>query len=415
MSEARAGTKLDQEKGIQVTDSFKLRELTLMASSMIAIIGTTAIAASLPHMSEAFANVPNSRFLVSVVLTLPALSVALFGPFIGMAIDRWGRKRIFILSLLLYGLSGTAGSVLPSLPAILLSRLVLGISVSGITTCSTALLADCADERRLGTLMGRQSLFMSLGNVVFVSLGGVLADHHWRLPFLLYAVAFVVLPGVVFTITEPRVARAPQRPASVAGVEAFPVRRTVLLYALGFANMVVYFMVPVYLPFYVRSFPGNSSARAGVLLALVGLSWGISSSMYHRVRRHLSFEQVALVALALMGIAYLMIAMASGYALLIPALVFIGAGLGVFVPNLNAWLLSFAPTTMKGRMIGGLVFFVFLGQFFSPIFTRPLSDTAGISGSYFAGGVLLLLLSLGTMAGVRRALPMGLSAERDLK
>ncbi|QSQ25682.1 MFS transporter [Pyxidicoccus parkwayensis] len=398
-----------------MTDTFRLRELTLMASSMIAIIGTTAIAASLPHMSEAYADVPNSRFLVSVVLTLPALSVALCGPFIGMAIDSWGRKRIFILSLLIYGLSGAAGSVLPSLPAILVSRLVLGVAVSGITTCSTALLADYAEERKLGNLMGRQSLFMSLGNVVFVSLGGVLADHHWRLPFLLYAVAFVVLPGVVFTITEPRVARAAQPSVSVATVEVVPVRRTVLVYALGFVNMVVYFMVPVYLPFHLRSFPGNSSARAGGLLAVVGLSWAVSSSMYHRVRRHLSFEQVAFVALALMGIAYLMIARAMGYALLIPALVIIGAGLGVFVPNLNAWLLSFAPTTMKGRMIGGLVFFVFLGQFFSPIFTRPLRDTAGISASYFAGGALLLLLSLGTMAGGRRAMPMRLSAERDLK
>src|SRR5690242_5555270 len=170
-----------------MTDSFKSRELTLMASSMIAIIGTTAIAASLPHMSEAYAAVPNSRFLVNVALTLPALSVALCSPFIGLAIDRWGRKRMFILSMILYGVSGTAGSVLPSLSAILLSRLILGISVAGITTCSTALLADHADERKLGGLMGRQSLFMSLGNVVFVSLGGVLADHHWRLPFLIYA------------------------------------------------------------------------------------------------------------------------------------------------------------------------------------------------------------------------------------
>ncbi|WP_375772167.1 MFS transporter [Archangium gephyra] len=397
-----------------MTGSYKWRELTLMASSMIAIVGTTAIAASLPHMSEAYAAVPNGRFLVNVALTLPALSVAVCSPFVGVAIDRWGRKRLFILAMILYGLSGTAGSVLASLPALLFSRLVLGVAVAGITTCATALLADHATEQKLGSLMGRQSLFMSLGNVVFVSLGGVLADHHWRLPFLLYAASFVILPGVIFSISEPRAARGPQRPSSGSGAEALPVRRIALLYALGFVNMVVYFMVPVYLPFHLSSFPGNNSARVGGLLAIVGLSWGISSSLYHRIRQHLTCEQVALVSLALMGIANLMIAMASGYALVIPALVLIGAGLGVFVPNLNAWLLSFTPATMKGRLIGGLVFFVFLGQFASPILTRPLNAAVGTTGSYFVGGALLLLLSLGT-AGVSRAMPIELSAKRDVE
>lgn len=398
-----------------MTSSYKWRELTLMASSMIAIVGTTAIAASLPHMSEAYAAVPNGRFLVNVALTLPALSVAICSPFVGVAIDRWGRKRMLILAMILYGLSGTAGSVLISLPALLFSRLVLGIAVAGITTCSTALLADHANEQKLGNLMGRQSLFMSLGNVVFVSLGGVLADHHWRLPFLLYAASFVILPGVIFSISEPRAARGQRRPSSGSGAEALPVRRLALLYALGFINMVVYFMVPVYLPFHLSSFPGNSGARVGGLLALVGLSWGVASSLYHRVRRHLTCEQVALVSLALMGIANLMIAMASGYALLIPALVLIGAGLGVFVPNLNAWLLSFTPATMKGRLIGGLVFFVFLGQFASPILTRPLNAAVGTTGSYFVGGALLLLLSLGTAAWVGRAMPMRLSAGRNVE
>jgi MFS family permease len=92
-----------------VTLRVKLRDLTLMASSMIAIIGTTAIAASLPGMSDAYALTPNGRFLVNVALTLPALSIALFAPLMGLVIDRWGRKKIFIASLVLYGLSGTAG------------------------------------------------------------------------------------------------------------------------------------------------------------------------------------------------------------------------------------------------------------------------------------------------------------------
>jgi predicted MFS family arabinose efflux permease len=384
----------------------KLRELTLMASSMITIIGTTVIAASLPQMSEAYASMPNGQFLVNVALTLPALSVALFGPLMGLAIDRWGRKRLFILSMILYGSSGIAGSFLPSLHAILASRFILGISVAGITTCATALIADYADKVKLGGLMGRQSLFMALGNVVFVSLGGLLANYHWRFPFLIYAISFLILPGVIFLITEPeRTPNSGQTPSG-AVAETIPSARTLLVYLIGFVNMVVYFMVPVYLPYHLRSFPDNNSIKVGGLLALVGLSWGVSSSLYYRFRRHLSFEQVTVAAFALMGIAHMLLASASGYSMVIPALVIIGTGLGAIVPNLNAWLLSFAPSPMKGRVIGGLVFSVFLGQFFSPIITRPLSNAAGIAKSYFIGGSLLLLIAFGYVVfALRRTMP----------
>lgn len=377
----------------------KLRELTLMAASMIAIIGTTAIAASLPHMSEAYADVPDSQFLVRLVLTLPALSVALTSPFIGWAIDRWGRKRLFVAALLLYGVAGTAGSVLPSLPAIIASRLALGVAVSGITTCSTALLADGADATALRRLMGKQSLFMAFGNVTFVSLGGVLADVSWRLPFLLYAVAFTILPGVWISIREGgRREAAPTPAAAVASPPGdnapVPLRKVSFLYFLAFINMAVYFMVPVHLPFHLRSFPYSSSARAGGLLALVGLSWGLSSALYARLRRRLSFEQIVIAAFCLMGTAHLLLAMATGYALIFPAMIAIGVGLGMTVPNFNAWLLSFTPPSRKGRMIGGLVFCIFVGQFSSPIITRPLVAEVGLASGYGAGGALLWAIAL---------------------
>lgn len=372
----------------------RLRDLSLMASSMITIIATTVIAASLPYMSEAYASVPDSRLLVSIALTLPALSVALFGPCAGMVIDRWGRKRLFVASMILYGVAGTAGGYLPSLSAILISRFVLGISVAGITTCATALIADYTTDQKLGSLMGKQSLFMALGNVVFVSLGGLLAGYHWRLPFVLYGISLLIVPGVVVSVTEPP-RPASRGPSPTTAADAIPLGRTLFVYALGFINMVIYFMVPVYLPFHLQSFPNHSSAKVGGLLSLVGLSWGISSSLYHRVRRVLGFEQVMIVALGCMGVSDLLLGLASGYSLVIPALVIAGIGLGAIVPNLNAWLLSFTPPSRKGRVIGGLVFFVFLGQFFSPIITRPLSSSLGFATSYLAGGAVLLIISSG--------------------
>jgi MFS family permease len=411
----------------------RLRELTLMASSMISIIGTTAIAASLPYMSDAFAATPDGDFLVRVSLTLPALSIALFAPLLGLGIDRWGRKRLFVASLVAYGVAGTAGLVLPALHAILVSRFLLGVAVAGVMTCATALIADYADELDLGRFMGRQSLFMALGNVVFVSLGGVLAEFGWRWPFAIYAIAFAVLPGAILLIADVRrspgaASLAPGGPAAghppagppaanrpPAGPPVSPPKgRTLLVYVVGFVNMIVYFMVPVYLPFHLSSFPGNTSTIAGALLALVGLTWGLGSWRYPRLRLRLSFEQITIGAFAVMGVAHLLLGWATGYVMVVAALALIGAGLGVLIPNLNAWLLSFTPSTMTGRVIGGLVFSVSLGQFLSPTVTRPLSAAAGFARSYLAAGALLLLAAgAGVVLTVREAATRRLAAAAE--
>jgi MFS family permease len=370
-----------------------LRDLTLMLASMITIIGTTVIAPSLPEMADFFGGSPNA-FLVRISLTIPALSAGLFGPLTGLVIDRWGRKRVFVAALVLYGLSGTSGFFLSSLPAILVSRFILGIAVAALTICATALIGDYTHRSKLANSMGRQSLFMAFGNVIFVSLSGVLADSNWRWPFLIYAVSFLILPSAMLLITEPR-------PTSDAGEtspgnmkQQMPVGRTAFVCMVGFVNMVVYFMVPVYLPFYVRSFSDSNSMKVGGLLALVGLSWGISSSQYYRLRKSLSFERIAMLALVLIATAYLLLSSATGYYIMIVGLVLAGVGLGTILPNLNAWLLSFVPTAVKGRAIGTLVFFVFMGQFFSPVITQPLTTAVGISRSYLIAGMLLVSTTL---------------------
>lgn len=377
-----------------MTASFRiaLRDLTLMLASMITIIGTTAIAPSLPQMAGYFGGTPNGDFWVRISLTIPALSAGLFGPLTGFVIDRWGRKRVFVAALLLYGISGISGFFLNSLPLILITRFILGISVAALTTSATALIGDYAHESKLATSMGRQSLFMAFGNVLFVSLSGVLADFNWRWPFWIYAISLLILPTAIWLITETKTRSDAGGAVQAEAKVRMPAVRTAFVCIIAFVNMVVYFMVPVYLPFYVQSFSDGDSMKAGGLLAVVGLSWGIASSQYHRLRKSLSFERITMLALSLVVTAYVLLSMATGYYLMIVALVLIGAGLGTILPNFNAWLLSFVPAAVKGRAIGTMVLFAFMGQFFSPVITEPLTTAVGISKSYLLTGMLLVPL-----------------------
>ncbi|MEO0013265.1 MAG: Bacillibactin exporter, partial [Cyanobacteriota bacterium] len=164
------------------SNSLPLKATLLLTSTLTVMSGAT-IAPSLPAMQEYFADVPNSALLVRLVLTIPALFIAIGGLFAGQLVDRLGRKPLLIGSALLYGIAGSSGFILNSLGAILVGRALLGLSVAGIMTGVTTLIGDYYTGQTRANFMGLQAAFMGLGGVVFLSVGGFIADLNWRFPF----------------------------------------------------------------------------------------------------------------------------------------------------------------------------------------------------------------------------------------
>lgn len=58
----------------------RLRVVLLMAGSCLPILGAVLLAPVLPKMQAHFATVPGAKALVPLVLTVPALALALLAP-----------------------------------------------------------------------------------------------------------------------------------------------------------------------------------------------------------------------------------------------------------------------------------------------------------------------------------------------
>ena len=71
-------------------NTISIKAVLLIGSTMTVMAGAT-IAASLPQMSKVFAHQENAEFLSKLVLTLPALFIALFSPVAGWVADKAGR------------------------------------------------------------------------------------------------------------------------------------------------------------------------------------------------------------------------------------------------------------------------------------------------------------------------------------
>lgn len=200
-------------------NSLPVKITLLVVSTLTAMSGAT-IAPSLPVMREHFSNVANADYLVRLVLTAPSLCVAIAAPFAGVMIDQIGRKPLLAVTLLVYGLAGSSGLWLNSLGLILVGRALLGLSVAGIMTTATTLIADYYTGSVRARFLGLQSASMALGGVVFLSVGGFLADMNWRMPFLIYLVAWVLLPLVLLFLPEP--SRTSQSSTPQSGVPVEP-------------------------------------------------------------------------------------------------------------------------------------------------------------------------------------------------
>lgn len=372
----------------------RLAQGTLLLASMLTIMAGATISPALPAIQREFANAPNAEILVGLVLTMHGLFIAVGSPIIGALADRYGRRWLLLVSTVVYALAGGSGFVLDSLIAILAGRAVLGLAVAGVIVTVTALITDYYEENRRDTILGRQGAFMSIGGVVLLPLAGVLADIGWRVPFLVYMVALVLLPAMAFGLPEPS-RREPtgDRPTSFDDLRQtlaeLPLGTLGLIAALGLVGQIIFYMTPVQIPFYLETRTEANSTVIGAALAASTGAGGVASLLYGRTRRFMGVIGIVALTFGFMSIGYTVIGVSGTIPGVIVGLAVAGAGSGFLLTNLNAWMAAVTPESVRGRALSALTSAFFLGQFLSPLVIQPMSDTLGLGTTFVGVGVLL--------------------------
>jgi MFS family permease len=376
---------------IKNSNSLLIKATLLLASTLTVMAGAT-IAPSLPAMRTQFAEVEQVELLVRLVLTIPALFIVIGSPIAGWIVDRFGRKPLLIAAAVLYGLAGSSGFYLDSLAAILTGRALLGLSVAGVLVSATTLIGDYYVGAARATFLGLQAAFMGLGGVLFLTSGGYVADLDWRFPFLIYLFAWLLLPAMIFVLYEPDRATAANS-GGAGGLAESSVNLTyllILVFSVSTLTQIIFYLIPVQLPFYLRSLNVTSATQSGLAIAFSTLFSSFSSITYGRLKQRFDFVSILVLSFILMGAGYVVVGLANSYEQVLLGLPIAGLGLGLLMPNFNVWISKEVPDAFRGRALGGLTTFFFLGQFLSPIVSQPLSQQFGLAATYsLAGGALL--------------------------
>jgi MFS family permease len=228
-----------------------------------------------------------------------------------------------------------------------------------------------------------------------------LADLNWRFPFLIYLMALLLLPCALAILPEP-----PRATPAVAGAStppaALPVTLIALTYGVALMTQVVFYLVPVQLPFYLKQLFSANAAQSGLAIALATLFSAFSSIMYRQIKAKLNFVAVYGLAFANIALGYALISWAAHPLVLLAGLVVAGLGLGLLMPNMNFCLSSVTPDAMRGRILSGITTFFFLGQFLSPLVSQPLSREIGLGRTYGVAAMVMVALTVGAAVLFKR-------------
>ena len=349
-----------------------LTKLALLLASMMVLMGSAAVSPAL-HGIEV--ELGTSKFLASMVISLPSLVVAVFGFPMGYLADRVGLAKVLIASLVLFIVAGVSGYLCTDIYTLLATRVFLGLGIAGISTAATGLMGIYyqGDERR--RVMAIQSAFMGFGGVVLEVIGGLMAD--------------ILIAGLIAVrdVVVPRSVGGPSGEFA-QGSKA----HMVVLYASIFMLMFLMFIVSANLSDIMTSM-GESMTVCGIILAFMGLTQVFTSIAYSRMRRILRYQHMLLVAFALQAVAMAMFS-SDSLVVLTAGVGIMGVGLGLGMPTITNNLSMMSPPSAQGKTMGIYSCLMNLGTSLSTVVMGPIIVSIGYTSSFYLAAAVVLVFGI---------------------
>ena len=368
----------------------------LLACACMAVLAAVLMSPNLPRIQQAFADTPGVSALTPMVVAVPALMVGLTALVAGRVVDRVGRKRLLVGSLVLYAIAGTAPLYLPTLPLIVGSRVIVGLAEAAIMTCCTTMLADYFHGRQRERYFGYQVMATTIAATVLFGLGGALGAQHWRVPFVLYAVALVLAVLVAAFLWQPA-----HQVESTDHLVPIPWRRIIAPVLVTFLGGLVFYVLIVQLSYKLDSLGLSNPATIGMVSAIASLGTATGAFAFTRLAPRGPAVTVPL-AFVLSGIGLVALGLSQALPLVIGSAVLTGLGNGLLLPALLTWALTPLTYEQRGRGTGLWTSASFLGNFASPIVVIALGAAFGGLGPAIAAiGALSLVVGVAVRLGRR--------------
>lgn len=377
----------------------------LLACGLFTTIGLFSPGLILPQIEKTFASTPHVELLVQLIGAIASFSFAVGAPFAGALVSRLGCRRVILPSLILFAIAGTAPALLDSLWAILATRILLGLALSGIFTGGLAGIGSMAENRR-ARMFGWYSVVGGATSIVMFPVIGIMARSGWHLPFVIHLLAAAIVPLAALL---PRELGQVSRDGTASGGPSGSLFGPAMIGLLIMSILVGMgmFIGPMYAPLYLSSLGISDTRLLAIPVTLGSIASVCASGGYGFLHRKLGIAGVSAVGMLTMALALAIAGTTTAIPLFTFAIIIHSGMIALLAPHVSATALALSPAG-KGSQAMGLANGVMFGsQLLFPFLAAWIREQAGISGVFlvFAAASLLIALVIGARLGTARGRP----------
>jgi MFS transporter, ACDE family, multidrug resistance protein len=382
-------TETKRDEG--VSRVYKDRNLhVLWGVTLMAVLGTSSIMPAFPTIVRELGVSSGQVGLLITVFTLPGIVMT---PLLGVLSDRYGRKKILVPALLLFGIAGGACAFARDFNVLLALRFFQGMGAAALGTLNVTVIGDIYDGRERSSALGYNSSVLSAGTASYPAIGGLLATFGWFYPFALPLAAIPIAIVVLFSLHNPE-PRNDDRLGDYFGSvwENLHDREVFGLIGASLLTFIVLFGPQIsYLPILMNARFDAPSYVIGAVLSSASVTTALTSTQLGRLTRRFSEKGLLKVAFVLYAIALIVVAFTPSLPLLVLPAVPFGVAQGINLPNVFSLLNAHAPTENRGAFMATNGMSLRAGQTIGPLFMASAAGTLGLTGAYLTAAGLALV------------------------
>ncbi len=176
-------------------------------AAFMEVLDTSIANVALPHLAG---DLGASNDESTWVLTSYLVSNAIVLPISGWLANLFGRKRFFLLCIFVFTVSSLLCGIAPSLPLLILFRVIQGVGGGGLQPMAQAILADTFPPQKRGLAFALYGITAIMAPTIGPTLGGWLTDNYsWRWIFYINLPVGIATLFLVLRVVEdpPYIAR----------------------------------------------------------------------------------------------------------------------------------------------------------------------------------------------------------------
>lgn len=340
---------------------------------------------------------PNAATKVPSMVTAPGLAIAVTALFMGLLVDRYGRRKLLVVSTFSYGIIGVIPFFLENLDVIYASRLLLGFSEAAILTTVNTLIADYWAEDGRRRWLTLQGMIGPAFSSIMIFFAGTLTAWRWNGIFLLYLLAIPIAISMWRYMYEPESDATVRRNLGMdedGPTAGFPWKIMIDIAVLTLFSSAIYYVFIVNGSVVWEELGIADPESIGQITALPSLFILAGAGLFWLLgRKGCSFRIQVATFLTLLGAGIAMMGLTSNWQGMVAGMAVQQTGAGMAILTLIAWAQSRLPYAHRGRGMGVWTATFFFGQFTSPLIVSALRGELGSMQAAF------LTMGLASIAG----------------